>query len=193
MPFHSMRRRSKRRRITGNTVIHVPSTMGSTPASDIAFVTVIASPSIFAGGSASSNIEAQDKDRTVNVGHHIGRITIDASVRGTTNNGVVEFCVFKVERQDSTPVLGTFPIPSSAEINGAGMQQECRLKNPGKVFHFSQRAFATQQTIAHRIVVSPAKYKLSKFKAGDHWILLIFNRSEIQITVDVQMRYKEYE
>jgi len=167
--------------------------MGTDLTTDIGFVTFIGVPSIFAGQSATTNIEAQDKDRVLNVGHHIGRINIDVTVRKTTANGVVEFCVFKVERQFQTPVLGNFPIPSSAEMNGQGMQQICRLNNPGKVFHFSQRAYATQQTVAHKIIVSPAKYKLSKMKAGDHWVLMIFNRSESTATIDVQMRYKEYE
>ncbi len=167
--------------------------MGSAPAANISFVTIIASPSLFAGQSASNNIEAQDKDRTVNIGHHIGRLNLAITTRGTTSNGIVEYCVFKVERQDATPTLGNFPIPSSSEVATQGLQQACRLQNPGKVFHFSQTAFATHQTTVKNIVVSPAKYRLSKFKAGDHWILMIHNRSAIAINIDVQMRYKEYE
>ncbi len=194
MPFHSMRYRKKRRRITGNTVIHVPSTMGGTLQFGNSLVLVIASPSIFAAGSASSNIEAQDKDRTVNVGHHIGRLNIDLTIRNTTADGVFEFCVFKVERAATTPVLGTHPIPSSAEVTSQGMQQACRMANPGKVFHYSKRAYTIEQNITHKIIVSPAKYKLSKFKAGDHWILLINNRgSGGTPTFDFEARYKEYE
>ncbi len=195
MPFRSMRGRGRKRsfRPRGNTVIHVPSTIAGSLASSIGVVIVIASPSILAGGSASDNIEAQDKDRTVNVGHHIGRLNLDISIRNTAGDGVMEFCVFKVERSAITPVLGTFPIPSTAEIVAQGMQQVCRLENPGKVFHYSKRPYTIEQTIVHKIIVSPAKYRLSKFKAGDHWILMIFNRGPQAITFDYEGRFKEYE
>ncbi len=156
-------------------------------------VIVIESPSIFAAGSASSNIEAQDKDRTVNVGHHIGMINIDHAVRNTTDDGIVEYCVIKVERAASTPVVGTHPIPSSAECNTQGLQQAARMANPGKVFHFSHRAYTPEHDITHKIRVSPAKFKLSKVKAGDHWILLVHNRGATTIGDEFQCRYKEYE
>ncbi len=168
--------------------------MAGTIASPNTAVLVIVSPSIFAAGSASSNIEAQDKDRTVNVGHHVGRLNIDVTIRSTTTNGVIEFCVFKVERADSTPALGTHPIPSTAEILSQGMQQACRLANPGKVFHYSKRPYTGDMNLTHKIIVSPAKYKLSKLKAGDHWMMLMFNRSTGgTITYDFEARYKEYE
>ncbi len=194
MPFHSMRRRGRRRRITGNAVIHVPSTMGGTISVNTVNVLVIASPSIFAAGSASSNIEAQDKDRTVNVGHHIGRLNVDITIRNLTNDGVIEFCLFKVERASTTPVKGVHPVPSNTEIATQGMQQACRLANPGKVFHYSKRPYTVESNIVHKIIVSPAKYKLSKMKAGDHWLLLVFNRADAGIvTMDFEARYKEYE
>ncbi len=194
MSYRGSRRRTrKRRRVTGNTVIHVPSTINGTTATVVATLFVITSPSIFAGGSASSNIEAQDKDRTVNVGHHIGSFNIDMAIRNTTTQGMIEYCVMKVERSDATPALGTHPVPSSAEINSQGMQQACRMANPGKVFHYSKRAFTAEHNIMHHIRVSPAKFKLSKCKAGDHWILLVFNRSGVVVTHDFEARYKEYE
>ncbi len=189
------RRSSRRpRRKLGNSVIHVPSTMAGTITLNSATAIVIVSPSIFAAGSASSNIEAQDKDRTVNVGHHLGRLNIDITIRTTINNGVIEFCVFKVERADSTPALGSHPVPSIAEINTQGMQQACRMANPGKVFHYSKRSYTPEVNLTHKITVSPAKFKLSKIKAGDHWMLLMFNRAAgNQVTFDFEARYKEYE
>ncbi len=189
--FYPKRRRGFRPK--GNTVVHVPSTMAGTLASGTGVVVVISSPSIFAGGSASDNIEAQDKDRTVNVGHHIGRLNLDLTIRNTTADGIFEYCVFKVERVATTPVLGTHPIPSSATILTQGLQQACRLDNPGKVFHYSKRAYSIDNTVAHKIIVSPAKYKLSKCKAGDHWILLLFNRGSAIVTFDYEGRYKEHE
>ncbi len=188
-------RRSFRRprRKTGNVVIHVPSTMDQNLVKDVASLIVISAPSIFAAGSASSNIEAQDKDRTVNVGHHIGRLNLDIGFRNMITDGIIEFCVLKVERDDSVPAIGTHPIPSSAEILSQGLQQACRMANPGKVFYFAQRAYTIEMPFVQKITVSPAKYKLSKCKAGDHWILILFNRGTQNCTFDYQGRFKEYE
>ncbi len=167
--------------------------MATNLATGVSLVVVIASPSIFAAGSASSNIEAQDKDRTVNVGHHVGTFNIDLAIRNTSGDGVLEYCVLKVERADATPVLGTHPIPSQSEINTQGMQQAARLANPGKVFYFGKRAYTIEQSSVIKFRMSPAKYKLSKMKAGDHWILLLNNRGPQTMTFDYECRYKEYE
>ncbi len=183
----------RRKKTYGNTVIHVPATVDGTIVSAGMTLFVIASPSIFAAESASVNIEAQDKDRTVNVGHHIGRINIDLSIRQTTGDGALEACVFKVERLAGTPTIGTHPVPSVVDVLGAGMQQACRLANPGKVFHFSTTAYSADNTRTKKIIVSPAKYRLSKLKAGDHWLLLVFNRGAATFTIDFQCRYKEFE
>ncbi len=177
----------------GNSVIHVPSTINGTIGAGAETLFVIVSPSIFAAGSASSNIEAQDKDRTVNVGHHVGTFFLDTSVRTTTGDGVVEFCIIKVERADATPAIGTHPIPSGTEISTQGTQQACRLANPGKVFHYSKLTYSAEHPQNHKMKVSPAKFKLSKVKAGDHWVLLVHNRSATSVVFDFECRYKEYE
>ncbi len=192
MPRYRRSFRRPRRKM-GNSVIHVPATIGGGVTNASATLVVIASPSIFAGGSASSNIEAQDKDRTVNVGHHMGTCTLDLSIRNTVADGVIEFVVSKVERHDTTPVLGSHPVPSIADLNTQGSQQAWRLANPGKVFHFSMRAYSIEQTLTHRIKVSCAKFKVSKWKAGDALILTLFNRGPNPVTFDFQGRYKEYE
>ncbi len=185
--------KKRRRRITGNTVIHVPSTIGGTMATAAPALIVLTSPSIDAGESATTGIDDQDKDRTVQVGHHIGTFHINIAIRITTADGTVEFAVFKVERVATTPVIGTHPIPSGTTITNQGMQQATRLDNPGKVFHFSSRAYSSDNTINHKIVVSPAKFGLSKCKAGDYWILMMYNRGAATVTYDYQGRYKEYE
>ncbi len=189
--FRRNYRRPKRK--MGNSVIHVPATMAGSMGANAETLFIIVSPSIFAAGSASSNIEAQDKDRTANVGHHIGTLNLDFSIRGTSGQGVVEFCVFKVERAATTPVIGTHPIPSGTEVTNEGMQQACRLANPGKVFHYSKRTYTPEVNVAHKIRVSPAKFRLSKMKAGDHWCIYVHNRGGTAITVDFEARYKEYE
>ncbi len=193
MPRFGYRRRMKPRRKMGNSVVHLPTTMGTVLTTNNAFVFVLSSPSIFAGGSASSNIEAQDKDRTVNVGHHVGRFQVDIGLRSAVATGLIEVTLIKVERASTTPVLGIHPIPSVTQINTQGSQQAVRLANPGKVFHYSNTPYTVQTTRAKHVSVSPAKYRLSKLKAGDHWLMIIFNRSGNSVTVDVQARYNEYE
>ncbi len=192
MPRYGFRRRTSRRKM-GNSVIHVPATMAGTIAGNQETLFILVSPSILAGGSASDNIEAQDKDRTVNVGHHVGTFFIDTTIRTTVADGVVEFCVFKVERAAATPAIGTHPVPSGAEITTQGLQQSCRLANPGKVFHYSKVVYSIEAPKTHKIKMSPAKFKLSKLKAGDHWCLLVHNRAASTVTFDFEARYKEYE
>ncbi len=167
--------------------------MAGTVVANTTNIFILTSPSIFAGGSASSNIEAQDKDRTVNVGHHIGTLNISIGIQDTTNSGVIEYGVTQVERALSTPALGNNNLPTSAEIATQGMQQALRMENPGRVFHWSQQAYTIEQTIVKTIKVSPAKYRRSKCKAGDHWVLLVHNRGDGGVNIDMQTRYKEYE
>ncbi len=193
MSFRRFRRRKRIFRKSGNVVIHVPSSMAGTLAANTSKVIVIVAPSIDAAESATQGINDQDKDRTVQVGHHVGTFTIDFAIRNLTNDGVYEWCIYKVERVATTPVLGTHPVPSTATIVTQGLQQACRLANPGKVFHFSKRAYTIEQDIVHKIRVSPAKFKLSKLKAGDFWILQVFNRGPAIVTDDFECRYKEYE
>ncbi len=172
--------------------MHVPATMAGTLAGNAETLFVLVSPSILAGQSATSNIESADKDRTVTVGHHVGRFVVDTTIRGTSGNGVVEYCIFKVERQTIVPLIGVDNIPSGAEITAQGLQQICRLKNPGRVFHFSKQTYTIELNKTHKMIVSPAKFKLSKLKAGDHWLLLVHNRGGTALTFDFEARYKEY-
>ncbi len=173
--------------------MHIPSSMSATINTGIENLIVIQSPSIFAGGSASSNIEAQDKDRTVNVGHHMGVVDIDFTTRITTADGSLEYCVMHYERLDATPAIGTHPTPSGTEIATQGLQQACRMQNPGRVVHFSVRAYSADNTMNHHIRFKPAKFGVSKVKAGDHWALIVHNRGSATVTTDFQCRYKEYE
>ncbi len=192
MRHFGYRKRIKRRG-TGNVVIHVPSTIGGTIAAGAEAELVIQSPSINAGGSASSNIEAQDKDRTVNVGHHMGMANISIAIRITMAQGILEFGVVHVERSDAVPALATHPLPTGAEINTQGLQQALRLASPGRVVHFSTRAYTAEHNLVHNIVFRPSKFKSSKVKAGDYWMLIIHNRGTTTVTYDFQCRYKEYE
>ncbi len=172
--------------------MHVPATMEDTITADSALIIYAQVPSLMAGGSASANIEASDRDRTVNVGNSIiGNIIFNFSTRNVAGSGTFDFIIFRVERSFITPVLGTDPIPSVAEILSQGSQQAFRMNMPGRVLHFSTRSFTTEVPIAHTMKVNPAKYRMAKVRPGDFIGCCIFNRSAITATVSMQMRYKE--
>ncbi len=125
----------------------------------------------------------QDKDKNGGIN----------TVRTTVADGAIEFGVVHVERNDTVPALGTHPLPSTTEIGTQGLQQALRLASPGRVVHFSVRAYSIENTITHRIKFRPSKFKASKVKAGDYWMLIVHNRGANVLTYDFQCRYKEYE
>ncbi len=190
------RRRFKRRfgsgKRRGPSTMHVPSTMEQTLGIDSGSVVFAQVPSLLAGGSASDNIEASDRDRTVNVGNSIiGNINFSFSSRISTGPGSIDFIVFRVERSFITPVIGTDPIPSNAEVLTQGSQQAFRMNMPGRVLHFSTRSYAAETPISHTIRVNPSKYRMAKVRPGDHIGIYMFNRAANSIIFSMQMRYKE--
>ncbi len=194
MRHYGFGRRTRRRtsKPRGQVTIHVPSTMEQTTAIDTGSIVYAQVPSLLAGGSASANIEASDRDRTVNVGNSIvGSITFNFSTRFAPNAGTIDFCVFRVERSFITPVIGTDPIPSSAEMLTQGVQQAMRMNLPGRIIHFSTRSYAVEQPITHTIRVNPAKFRMAKVRPGDHIGIMIFNRGSGALIWSMQMRYKE--
>ncbi len=159
---------------------------------DTAILFFAVNPSILSGGSATTNIEGSDRDRTVEVGHSVkGSIIFNFSTRGAVGNGTYDFIVFRVERSFITPVIGTDPIPSDAEMLAQGSQQAYRMNMPGRVLHFSTRSYAAEQPIQHTIKVTPGKFRMAKVRPGDFIGLSIFNRGSGASTCSVQMRYKE--
>ncbi len=174
-----------------NATMHVPASMDNVITTNDGLLVVAQSPSLFAGGSASNNIEASDRDRTVNVGNHMGQLIINITVRNSTATGILEFVVFRVERAFSTPVIGTDPIPSDTDSSTQGVQQAYRMALPGRVIHFSTLAYTAETTRVKLIKVRPAKYGMSKVRPGDHICIVTHNRGSGSVTVDYQMRYKE--
>ena len=173
--------------------MHVPSTMEQASATDILALVFAQTPSLDAGGSATANIEASDRDRTVNVGNSMGSVVFDISIRNVVATGTMEFVVFRCERAFAVPVVGTDPVPSSSDCNLQGCQQAFRMALPGRVLHFSQMALTTETTRIKQIRVNPGKFRMSKIRPGDYLALGIFNKTGGSVTWSVQMRYKEYQ
>lgn len=194
MPYGRYPRRMRRaRKPYRSATVHVPSTIAGSIGAGAMATIVVVNPSLDAAGSASANIEASDRDRTANVGNQLGRLIITTTFRNPTATGNLEFCVMHVERSAATPAAGTHPVPSAATVSSVGMQQATRMANPGRVLYFGVLAYTPETTRNKQFSVTPAKYRMSKVRPGDYFMLLIFNRGSAAISYDYQARFKEFQ
>ena len=189
-------RRTSRRRIRRSPsprLQHSPATIGSAPTANTGTLVLITAPNTNAGSSATSaRQDNQDRDRTVAVGHRVGKITINLAFRGIGVSGYSEVVVGCARRQQATPAKATAPFPSDATCASVGSQQAYRMDQPGWVYRFSQIPLTTETTTVKTITVSPSKFKADTIRDGDYWYCWVFNRTGGNITFDIQMRYYTY-
>lgn len=133
-----------------------------------------------------------DRAQDVGVGNDIFKIHWDIGVRNITDDGILEYLVFKAQRQSATPVKGTFPIASDAEVTSTGLQGSYRDNMPGWVVKFGKIAFAQAQPRTIKIDVNFGKFRMSKIRDGDFYGLVFFNRSPATVFLDWEARYYEY-
>ncbi len=189
--FRRSFRRRKMSQFRGKeSVMHVPSTMNNTLTTNLLSLQFITIPAVLAGAPVTTDIEAHDRSRTVPSGGLVGQITCDISITSITAIGVMEFAIVKFEREIALPTVGVTNVPTSAEASTQGLQQALREKLPGRVYHYSQIALTPETTRIKKIIVTPAKFKKAKNRAGDHWVLAIFNKNAGSVTVNTQFRYK---
>ncbi len=120
-------------------------------------------------------------------------MTIHLSFRSTVaGTGYYEYALVKYERSTSVPVIGTDPVPTSADIATGGLQREIRSMTPGYLIKYGQIAITPQTTKITVIKANWAKYKKALVRDGDYYCLVIFNRSDGASFYDVQTRYKTY-
>ncbi len=184
--------RGKKRLKFTDSLQHVPSSMLDSIATNSQLIVLAVVPSIVAGAAATTNIANQDRDRTVKVGAHVGRITFDIGISEPAGPGVLNYIVFKLERKLAVPTIGVDTVPSNASVLSVGPQQGWRISNPGRIFNFGQIAYTTGTTRTRKIVFSPFKFKKSKIRAGDYIGIAYFNRSDTSVEISTEMRYKEY-
>lgn len=191
MPYRRFRRMRRRAPRVTSSVTHVPSTMGDVPAINTGTIVLAVNSSISAGGSATTNIESSDRDRTVTVGHKVNSVTWDLGIRSVTGEGILEVAVLKLERESAIPSIGVGDYPSDATINSIGLQQALRMAFPGRIYKFLQIPFSEGTTRAPRITVNFAKFKKSMIRPGDYMLLHYHNRGTATCVIDTQARYKE--
>ncbi len=170
--------------------MHVPSTMsGGILSNDQSLIFAVV-PSIVAGASATTDVEAHDRDRVCNIGSYVGSIIFDIGFFGVTAEGMIEYLVFKLERKLVTPTVGVDTVPSDADVISVGLQQAWRIDNPGRVMKFGIMPVSPELPSTRSIKVNPGKFKMAKIRPGDFIGIVLFNRTGATITSNVQMRYK---
>ena len=172
--------------------MHVPSTIGTNLAANTGAIIIAITPSLNAGGSATTNIAAEDRDRTVDVGNNVDTIIFNIGIRTPTVSGNLMYAVMKQERQQAVPVIGTPPVPSDAGVNGVGLQQAVRMEAPGRCYKYGIVPYTAETSRAFSLKMNLRKFRIGKIRPGDYVYLHLFNKGTGTCTVDVEMRYKSW-
>ncbi len=190
-------RRSQRRGhrwSTYSVVQHMPSSMDNTVLTGDQLVTLIAVPNVNAGGAIGTDRTNEDRQTKVANGRHIGHTTVNIDWLPSVGSagGILEYIVWKLERQPNTPIVGIFPVPTDPNVQNQGMQQAYRIKAPGWVIQYGQRPFTLETQKTAVIKINWSKFKKDTMRDGDFFGITYFNRSDSSINLNVQMRYKTY-
>ncbi len=176
-----------------SSITHVPSTMDQTLAANILGLVFSTVSTVVAGVSATTGRLDTDRDREVSNGEKVGftRFTLQFEPTGA-GFGTIEYVIFKIERSAITPVVGTFPIPTSATVDGQGIQQAFRLNMSTWVCKFGTFAVSAETPLVRTVTINWNKFKKATVKDGDHYGIGIFNRTTGSLDFSVQMFYKSY-
>ncbi len=195
MRHYGFRRRTRGSRSPRKASIqHSPSSMGNVVPTNDQLVTFMAVATVTAGTSMTTNRLESDRLVEVANGHLVGQTTWDVGfqVGSETQSGYVEYVIFKAERQPTTPVVGTHPIPTDAEVIASGMQQMYRSNMPGWVLKFGTIPVTSETIVTRQISINWAKFRKGKVRDGDFFGITFFNRTATNLTIDWQCRYKSY-
>ncbi len=164
--------------------------MGNSVLTNDQLVTFIGVATQIAGGAMSADRLDTDRLTELSSGALVGKTTIDIGMNPAAGGkGYFEYIVFKAQRQPSTPVKGTHPIPTDSEVNLAGLQQMYRGNMPGWVIQFGLIPITAETNVTRRITINWAKFKMDKVRDGDFYGITYFNRTGATVTFDWQARY----
>ncbi len=149
--------------------------MDNNPAPNIAIVFVAGVAANLAGASLTADQTDENRDREIAIGRKVGTMVATLSVTQTSLSGILEYAWVKVEKADTTPLLGTL-LPTSAECSTQGTQQAIRQEQPGQVIHYGTLPYSSETTRTKVIKAPWGKYKMSKCRVGDHFIFYVFMR-----------------
>ncbi len=172
------------------SIQHSPASIGNVVPTNDQLVTFIAVAGSVAGSGMGANRQDVDRLTEVSSASYVGKTTINVGFfPGIATKGYIEFLVFKAQRQFTTPVVGTNPIPSDAEVIAVGLQQEYRKNMPGWVIQYGQIPLTTDTVHVRTIKIDWAKFKMDKVRDGDFFGITYFNRTDQSINIDWQARY----
>ncbi len=193
MRHYGFARRGRARKVYSARIVHVPSTMDQTMLTNDQAVVFAVVSTVVAGTSATTGRLDTDRDREVSSGEQVGRIDFNVNLEPATGaTGTIEYIVWKVERSAITPVVGTFPIPSDADVLGTGLQQSYRLNMPGWVMKFGSIGISQETPRTLKVIINPKKFKKATIRDGDFIGITLFNRTGGSCVFGVQMRYSSW-
>ncbi len=190
--FRRRRRRSRGRMSYPKKIQHYTNVIGEslTPNASLTHFFANAGAYQVTGTSlvtARTGVSNREQENTV--GSKLGLCTIEISFT-PEGPGIIEYAVFKRERQSSIPSLGS-GLPSNADILSSGLQTAQAVEMPARTVNYGQLAVASEQPRVRKLIINWDKFKMSSIRTGDWYGITIFNRSLTNTEVDVQVRYKE--
>ncbi len=159
---------------------------------NIASLVIAVSPNLDAGSSMTSDRTGTDRLTQVGNGQRVGTITYTIQIEPITAVGTIEWVCFRLERQFSAPVIGTNPMPTSAEIDASGLQQMMRSNIPSWVEKFGAFPLSIETPKVVTIKCNPKRTGAGPQRDGDYHGIIFFNRTTGTVNWSVQMRYRSY-
>lgn len=174
--------------------MHLPSSIGNSVATSTAMVFIAGNAGAYATtGTALTTVATglSNREQENTVGSIINSIIYDISLQpGTGAGGVIEYAIFKLERQSAVPTVGG-TLPASATINTSGLQSAFRTLFPGRVLKFGMIPITEGTTAVKSIKGAYGKFKMAKIRTGDFYGIMFFNRTAQSVVISVQARYNE--
>ncbi len=149
--------------------------MGNNPAANIAVVFIAGLSARLAGLAVTGQVIDENRDREIAVGRNVTTMVATISVENPVTNAVLEYCWVKVEKADTTPLLGTL-LPTSSECEGQGTQQAMREVQPGQVIKYGVIPITAGANSSRVVKAHWSKYRMSACRIGDHFIFYVFQR-----------------
>ncbi len=145
-----------------------------------------------AGAGLGVTRTGSDRFQEISSGSIIPSARVNVAIRAITNEGYLEIAIVKIQRSTIVPAVGTSPSPTSLQVDGQGLESAMREQYPGWCIHNIVMPFSAETPTQRNFSVNLTKFKMAKFRDGDHLLLAIFNRSASTVTVDHKANYYEY-
>jgi len=192
MPIKRFRGRRRNSMPSRPRIQHSPSEMDGTIVTKVLSIRVLAKGDVLAGTSLGTTRTSTNRDVDIGAGSLVPNLRISVSIRGLSNEGYLEISIVKIQRSSTVPTLGTAPMPSSADVDGDGLESTMRKNTPGWCIHNIIMPFSAETPTQRTFSVNLRKFRMQKFRDGDFLLLMLYNRSAATITIDHKANYYEY-